>query len=146
MTAMLDLRIFRDSGDGRSNQTLADANDNGQVVSGMAKLAQRFALQLFTLKGSIPQSEDGCAFVGRLTSQRAASESDVFAAFTSSLAQVVQRLQAEQVSDDPDDEILASVTISSLTLSEGRVDLAVVLENQAGVRSLVSLPLDFVLS
>jgi len=129
-----------------ASQTLADSQNNGQTLTGMAKLSQRFILELMTGKNSVPLSTEGCNFVARLKAG-VASETDVFLAFHSSLGDVAKLLASQESSTDTPDEQLASVAVISLLLdaSSGSLSLALRLRNKAGVTHRVSLPLHFIL-
>jgi hypothetical protein len=141
----IDVYAFRDDGDVYATQVLADEKDSGRTVAGTNKLAQRFVLQLLTVKGSVPGDDQaGCEFVSRLVQGGVASELDVFTAFNASVGPVVAALQAQETADDPDDERLAGVQVNRLVLSPGHLTLDVTLRTRADTMATLSLPLNFV--
>jgi hypothetical protein len=119
----------------------------GSVVSaGPVKVAQRFYLHLMTPKGSVPYRPSvGSQFVPRLQ-QRAASDSDVFAAFASAMLDVTAAMQNEEAAADPPDERFRSARMTQLVVANGHITAVVQVNTLAGVSANLSLNLDFLLA
>lgn len=106
----------------------------GSVISGPAKLCQKFLLLLLTEAGSmkyLPSS--GCKFMTDAKSGRWRTSADVQQSFYFSLLDVRRQLRQAESADDPDDERLAGVTIQSVVLSpRDRAVLRLSLTTRAG--------------
>lgn len=133
----IDLAAFVMNPDGTVSQSLNEA-----TVSGPARLLQRVAIELLTEKGSIPYlAERGTRFLTYLRS-RAATETDVFAAFTASHTTLRRNLQSEETDADPDDERFFSARASRITVADGVVTLRVTVTNRAKTTHQLILPLN----
>lgn len=139
----IDLQIF-DLTTRPATQQLMSADDSGQTVTGMQKLCQRFILELLTETDSVPGEKHGCDFVQRLTAG-VSSESDVFITLHASIGKVVQRLRAAEQTDDPDDEVLAGISVGNLEIGDSTLGLNLTLKNNTGQRSNITVPLNFIL-
>lgn len=145
-----DVSVFRDERvtpqQRFAPQVLADALDSGRTITGPRKVAQRVCLQLMTRLGSVPQSDAGCGFVDSLVLGNVTTEQDVFVAFATAVTTVVNKVQAEQLEDDPDDEKLEGIAVRSLVLTPGTVTLNVDLLLASGESSPLNVPLNFLVA
>lgn len=133
----VDLAAFAVNPDGSVTQALADA-----TVTGPPRLLQRFAVELLTEKDSIPYLPGrGSPFLAYLRG-RAATETDVFAAFAASLAGLRKNLQADETDADPDDERFSTAKVTGITIEDHRVGLRVTVINRAQQPQRLVLPLE----
>lgn len=133
----VDLAAFLVNPDGSVTQALADA-----TVSGPARLLQRVADELLTEQDSVPYLPGrGSPFLAYLRG-RAATETDVFAAFAASAAGLRKNLQADETDADPDDERFLSARATGVVIGAGRVALKVLVTNRAGQPQRLTVPLE----
>jgi hypothetical protein len=124
-------------------QLLFGPGDAGQTVNGFQKLAQRFILHLFTIKGTmIYRPIQGCIFLKQVY-QGKVSEMDIFAAFSASLLDIRRNIQAEESSTDPSNERYRSAQLKQLTVAQDIITLTIVIQNMAGDVLKVTVPLSF---
>lgn len=133
------------SGTPFAEQSLANEMNNGETVSGMRKLSQRFVLELMTSTDSVPKNSQGCDFVARMVAG-VASENDVFLALHASLGRVTDLMLNSVLPDDPDSEILSGISVDRLALATGSLTLTLRLRNKAGELQSVTVPLHFILN
>jgi hypothetical protein len=139
---MFDVSAFQPDG----TSTIIGPADSGRIVTDAPKLAQRFILHLMTPTNSIPQLIPcGCDFVPRLLNG-AVNEQDVFQALASALPAIGRILASEQLPTDPPDEVLVSVTIVSLMLGKGTVDLVLQLNTASSTKQALKIPLSFLIN
>lgn len=114
------------------SQELFSQGSPGQVCAGIQKLAQRFIMELFTIRGSMTFLPDrGCDFLID-ASRGFYTELDAIIAFNLAIVDVARNLQREEDDTWPDDERFASAELISLILSGDRVTLRVKLQSRAG--------------
>lgn len=133
----IDLAAFVVNSDGSVAQTL-----NGATISGPPRLLQRVAIELLTEATSIPYLRDrGTRFMTYLRN-RAATETDVFAAFIASHSTLRRNLQSEETDADPDNERFLSAKASGIVVGAGVVTLKVTVVNKAKTAHQLILPLN----
>jgi len=153
-----DVLAFRDvraSGDAQltqslftseSTRTIFDAEIGGEVCTGIQKLAQRWALEFLTTRGSMGfhLANRGSDFLNWVRAGRLRTEFDVQAYFNFAAQQVRSNLVNEETADMPDDERLSRSNLDQVVLFEGSLQLTVALDNQAGESRQVILPISIV--
>lgn len=116
----------------------------GLVVAGVLKLCQRFALLLFTTRGSIVGlPEKGCDFMSLLRSGLLRTDYDIEAAFSAATADIAGQLADEETADTPADEVFASATVQAVALDDATrsVTLTVLIDSAAGTTRKLLLPI-----
>ncbi len=127
-------------------QTLAQANQGGQICTGVQKLAQRFLLELFTERGSMPYLPlRGTDFLPRALRGELRNQSDVLVAFSNSLIDIRNNLQAEETGNEPLDEQYAGAVVESIAVASDLVKLYINVASRAGTTRKVILPLNTIL-
>lgn len=113
------------------------------LVTGIAKLAQRFLIILLTEQGSLTYLPGvGTTFItdGRRGFWRSAA--DVQQSFMSAMLDVRRQIRGAEIDSDPTDERFALATITQLTITGDRVNLQITLESQAGRRRKFIVPIN----
>jgi hypothetical protein len=119
------------SGEVLLQQRLAAPGEGGKICTGIQKLAQRFLLELFTEKGSIPYwSERGTSFMTEAKAGWLRSQEDVQASLARAIVDVTRNLQTEETGNEPDDERFKSATIASVTYEQDHVRVYLELQSQ----------------
>lgn len=91
------------------NQSIFSTGNSGQICTGVQKLAQRWALEFLTIRGSMPfhMSERGSDFMTWLRHGRIRTEFDVTSYFNFAAQQVKTNLLNEETEDmNPEDRFL----------------------------------------
>lgn len=91
------------------NQSIFSAGNSGQICTGAQKLAQRWALEFLTIRGSMPfhMAERGSDFMAWLRQGRIRTEFDVTSYFNFAAQQVKTNLLNEETEDmNPEDRFL----------------------------------------
>ena len=112
---------------------LFNANDSGQICTGIHKLMQRFLLLLFLKRGLFTYDLNrGTTFL--LDAERGywRTVSDVRTSFAAAKDSVRRQLRALQQTTDPSDEIYSDVQLNEVALGDGRVSMTMTLTSQAG--------------
>jgi len=114
-------------------QQLIGDDNQGQICTGIQKLAQKFLLILLTEKGTKVHFPDfGTEFITDAKRGFFQTPLDVFASFSAAIVDIKTQLQAEETADDPDDEIYAEAEIVSVSLAGLTVAVTVELRSAAG--------------
>jgi hypothetical protein len=96
-------------------QALADPGKSGTVLTGIAKLGQRFLMELLTKRGSMKFLPNrGCNFMLEAQLGYIRTQFDLLSSFSRALLDVKANLQAEELDTDPLDERFGSADIDSL--------------------------------
>lgn len=123
-------------------QALVLPGKSGELITGIEKLMQRFAIELLTEENTLVYlPERGTDFI---TSARAGSwrtTGDVQASFSLALVNIRNNLQAEESEDDPDDERFDNAELLAVSLSGDSVTLSVKIFSMAGTDFTVVLPI-----
>jgi hypothetical protein len=126
------------------DQDLATQQDAGEVCVGLQKLAQRFILTFFTIKGSIAYNTNaGTNFMSSLQQGQIQTESSLLSYFTLAEQDARRQLLAEQLSTDPTDEQYQSAVLtgSSIGNPPGTVQLQITLTSVAGSTAQFIFPI-----
>lgn len=128
-------------GDVRLEQSLI-GDEGGLIVTGIQKLAQRWALEFLTEEGSIRYDPDrGCPFVGAVRRGELLTELDVFQAFALSAPIFERNLQNEETDADPDDERFRQADLLSVVVSPTLLIIRVKITSRAGTSRAAILPI-----
>jgi len=124
-------------------QALAQESNDGQICTGVQKLAQRFLLELLTETGSLAyQPERGCQFMIDARMSLFNSQYDVLASYSASLVDIQKNLQAEESLSDPADERFRNAEAVSVNFSPGSASITMRVTSMAGTSREVIAPLD----
>lgn len=114
----------------------------GLICTGVAKAAQKYALEFLTEAGSMPYLQArGCDFMTKLRLGYLRHESDVFAAFALANADVLDNLAGDELAGTPDDERISTATLAGVTIFPGYCSLRITLATVAGSGRTVILPI-----
>lgn len=142
-----DVLAFRGAvprGSVQLSQSLFDTGTGGEVCTGVQKLAQRWTLEFYTIRGSMPfhMSERGCDFLRWMRQGRIRTEFDVRAYFNFAAQQVKTNLLNEETVDmHPEDRFQQATLLQTILLSNA-LELFVNVISQAGDNRQVILPID----
>lgn len=124
------------------SQTLATPGTGGREITGPEKLANRFLLELLTIKGSMRfLTSHGSSLMSDLSSGRVLSEFDVFVAFGHAIYDVGTNLLNEDVTTDPLNEQFASASLTGLNVTTDSIQMSIAVQNKAGDVNVVNIPL-----
>lgn len=125
------------------DQALVGPGDSGQLIAGIEKLVQRFAIELLTESGTLlylPTRGSTFIIAARIGSWRTAD--DVRSSFSVAMLEVTENLQVEESETDPDDERFSSAELLSVSLLGDTVTMSVQVTSQAGTSFTALLPLN----
>lgn len=132
---VVDVAAFQGTsarGDALLRQKIADDGQSGLVVTGIVKLGQRFLLELFTERGTMPfQPTRGSTFMTELRSGGIRVTSDLLAAFSRALISIGSNLVSDELDSDPDDERFSDAQITQVELSAGNAVIYIELSSLA---------------
>ena len=140
---VLALQGAKSQGEVLLTQSLFSQANGGQVCTGAQKLAQRWALEFLTIRGSMPfhLSERGSDFMAWVRQGRIRSEFDVRAYFNFAAQQVRTNLVNEETEDMNPEERLRLATLIQIALFEDSLALYVNIVSLAGDTRQVILPI-----
>lgn len=124
-------------------QTLAQENKAGEIITGIVKLAQRWTVEFLTERGSILYEPNrGTLFYtyARLGFLRTVLEAEQ--QFASANIDVRRRLLEEETGEEPLDERYLGSELLSIALVPGLLTLNVRVVSRAGTSREVILPID----
>lgn len=141
-----DVLAFRGAeprGDTLLNQSLFGAAVGGEVCTGAQKLAQRWALEFLTIRGSMPFHlvNRGSDFLRWVKQGRLRTEFDVQAYFNFAAQQVRINLLNEDDEDMNPEEQLVRATLLRIHLLGDSLELYVSITSKAGETREVILPI-----
>lgn len=118
------------------------AEDNsGRICTGIQKLAQRWALEFLTEKGSMPGLPDrGSDFMTLVRQGRMRTQLDVTQNFYAANLRLRVTLQNEEYEDMPDDERFDDAELLSVAILPGYLNMRVMITSRAGDERAVILP------
>ena len=123
-------------------QALVLPGQSGELIAGIEKLVQRFAIELLTEEASLTYLPSrGSIFMTNARQGYWRTSGDVQASFTLALLSVTNNLQAEESLDDPDDERFSSAELVSISLFGDEVTMSVKIVSLAGTAFTALLPL-----
>jgi hypothetical protein len=96
-------------------QALAEPGKSGTILTGVAKLGQRFLMELLTKRGSMRFLPNrGCNFMIEAQLGYIRTQFDLLSSFSRALLDVAENLKNEEADTDPLDERFGSAEIDSL--------------------------------
>lgn len=122
---------------------LYDEDTSGKICAGIQKLAQRWALEFLTEKGSMPGLPDrGCDFMTLVRQGQLRTQLDVTQSFYAAAIRVRATLQAEEYAEMPADEKFSDVELISVAILPGYLNIRVMIESVAGDERAIILPVE----
>lgn len=116
-------------------------NTPGEVCTGIQKLVQRWLCIFLTPAGSQTFSpERGTRFMVDIFT--AGTESDVNTIFQIANSDTIDQLKAEETVNMPEDEMIKSVSLDSMSLYLGTLSLYITIKSKAGTSTNIILPID----
>lgn len=113
----------------------------GEVCTGIQKLVQRWLCIFLTPMGSQTFSPNrGTKFMVDIFT--AGTETQVHTIFQLSNADAIAQLKAEETVGMPEDEMIKSVKLDSMSLYLGRLSLYITIKSKAGESAGIILPID----
>lgn len=132
-----------DRRDGLKDLALFDERTSGKICTGAQKLAQRWALEFLTERGSMPYlPERGCDFMTQIRQGRVRTQNDIIANFTSASLAITRNLRQEEYEGMPDDERFDRALLVNVILHPGYADLRVIIVSRAGITRTVIFPVE----
>lgn len=132
-----------DRSDGLQDMALYAENSSGKICTGAQKLAQRWALEFLTERGSMPyRPERGCDFMTQIRQGRARTQNDIIANFTSAGLAITRNLRQEEYDGMPAEEQFERALLANVIFYPGYADLRVIIVSRAGVARTVVFPIE----
>jgi len=129
-------------GRGQVEQALILPGKSGELIAGIEKLVQRFAIELLTEEATLTYLPSrGTTFITNARQGYWRTTGDVQASFNLALLAVTNNLQAEESVNDPDDERFSSAKLTSVSLFGDEVTMSVKIVSLAGTAFTALLPL-----
>lgn len=130
------------SKEARLGLALYDEDTSGQICTGIQKLAQRWALEFMTERGSMTHlPKRGCEFLTLVRQGRFRSTADITSAFAAVGLIIEQNLKNEEYADMPDDERFESAELAQALIQPGFVELRVLVISRAGEARPIIMPI-----
>lgn len=122
--------------------SLVSSTDQGDVVTGLAQLAQRVAIELMTEKGSLTYlPKRGTSFLTRLRAGAFRSEHSLLTSFAAAAVDIVANLQSEEKYGDDADERIGTLSLQKVELDgSGGIQLTLRIYSRAGNPATLTLP------
>jgi hypothetical protein len=132
-----------DRRDGLKDLALYDERSSGKICTGAQKLAQRWALEFLTERGSMPYlPARGCDFMTQIRQGRVRTQNDIIANFTSASLAITRNLRQEEYEGMPDEERFDRALLANVILHPGYADLRVIIVSRAGINRTVIFPIE----
>lgn len=129
--------------DGLKDMALVADRTSGKICTGAQKLAQRWALEFLTERGSMRHlPERGCDFMDSVRRGILRSQVDIFSEFSGASLAITQNLRAEEYEGMPDEERFDRAILANVTLQPGSVDLRVIIVSRARESRVITLPIE----
>jgi hypothetical protein len=114
-----------------------------QLVTGIAKVGQRFLLILLTQPGSLVYEPlSGCAFTVDMEKGRWRTAADVLQSFASALLDVQRQMRSLETTTDPPNELFANAVLAQINLPlDGPPTLTFLLSVQDGAQQALMVVL-----
>ncbi len=140
-----DLAIFQNvksEGESLLAQRLFGEN-SGSICTGIQKICQRVVIELMTDAESILYggTDRGTFLLGAIRRGEIRTETDVYSAFSLAAARIERLFSGLETTDDVDDERLASLTLTGLSLSSEKLVMNIQIQSVAGSSRAVILPI-----
>lgn len=141
---ILSLRGAVPRGEVRLNQTLFETSKAGEVCTGVQKLAQRWALEFLTRRGTMGYhlADRGTDFMTVARAGRFRTELDVQVEYNFAAVLVRQNLVNEETDDMHPEDRFASDTLNGIVLGPDYLQLYVTITSQAGTAREIILPIN----
>jgi hypothetical protein len=132
-----------DRSDGLQDMALYAESSSGKICTGAQKLAQRWALEFLTERGSMPYRPDrGCDFMTDVRQGRVRTQSDLLSNFVLASLEITRNLRREEYEEMPDDERFDQAILTNATLQPGYADLRVTVVSRAGTSRTIVFPIE----
>lgn len=145
---LYDIAMFQNeqaTGETQLVASLAVDGQSGTVLTGIAKLAQRVLLELYTEQGSMPFTPTrGTTFMSAARQGSLRTELDVFQEFAFAAGTIQSNLLGDQTDTDPLDECFGTLELEQVMYSGTTLVLHMTLTSQAGSARTVYLPVSAV--
>lgn len=143
---VVDMLAFDDAksaGDALLTQVLVQPKQSGALIAGIAKLAQRFLIELLTERGSLNYLPTrGTFFITQIRAGLLQTTQDLFTSFSAAEVQVGINLRAEDnLNNYPTDEQYASAQLLKAELNQDNAYLQIQVNSVAGTTRQVIYPL-----
>lgn len=111
---------------GAETAVFPDVSSSPMMVSGIEKLAQRFALLFLTVSGSVESSSEGTELMGQLSRGEIFDESALRSAACAANASVSRQIKDEDAElDTPDDEALDSSEVVEVSIDRATASVSI---------------------
>lgn len=117
--------------------------DQGDVVTGLAQLAQRVAMELLTERGSMTYLPNrGTTLISQMRSGAIRNDHSLLVAFAAASVDLVSNLRSEESVNDPSNERIGSISLTKVEVDGlGGIKLTVKVYSRAGSYATLDLPL-----
>ena len=133
----VDVGIFQTGDD----STQLFPGNGGVGVAGLAKLAQRVVIAMYTAQGTKKYAVDtGTKFVPLINSGQIRTAADIRPIFSYIRSELLRQFDSADV-DRPDDESLADIELISASISDSTLALSVRITSIAGQRGDITSPI-----
>lgn len=120
---------------------LYEKGNSGRICVGIQKLAQRWALEFLTEKGSMPGlPARGSDFIKLVRQGRLRNQLDVTQSFSDTNLRIRIELQNEEYAGMPDDERFDAAELLSVVVLPGYLNMRVMIKSKAGETREIILP------
>lgn len=140
-----DLFFFQNAAEVGQRKITLSFGDAGQIIAGIQKMTQTWTILFLTEEGSIPSAPTvGTRFLAVAARGGLRDNADVKQEFALASKRVKDVMDAAAVEENsPDDETLASATLTSVNLDRGQsiLQLSVQLASRAGATKEILLPI-----
>lgn len=141
----VDLLAFQNGqagGTSLTDQQLAGPGERGEVIAGIAKLAQRWLVEFLTIAGSVRALPlRGSRFISDMRTGAIRTILDAEQSFELASKQVARNLIGEEEEGIPDDEAYAGVRLENITIGGDTLTVEVTLTSKAGTQVTVLTPI-----
>lgn len=139
----LGLQVARTDVASQVSLALYSEDSSGKICVGIQKLAQRWALEFLTERGSmLGLPERGSDFMLRVRRGELRTQLDVIQSFNDAALRIRATLQNEEYAGMPNDERLDDAELMSAALAPGYLNLRVMINSVAGTGRALILPIE----
>lgn len=139
----LGLQVARTDLASQVSLALYSEDSSGKICVGIQKLAQRWALEFLTERGSMPGlPERGSDFMLRVRRGELRTQLDVVQSFNDAALRIRSTLQNEEYVGMPTDERLDDAELMSAAIAPGYLNLRVMINSVAGTGRALILPIE----
>lgn len=146
MSRTYDIIAFANAGFNElklTTQSIFDDVGAGLLCTGVQKLSQRWLLEFLTVRGSMGfhLATRGTDFLRVFRNRQFNSETEVRSQFNFANVLIYQNLLKEQTDSTPDDEKLATATLTGVTIQPGFLTLSIKITTVAGTSAAFTTPI-----